>query len=65
MLNVLHDELLALSEFERRQGIRFADDGDDVNARREAAHQLDVQFPETVACKIYILSCCSLMMRRM
>ena len=50
MLNVLHDQLLALSKFERGERVSLPDDGNDVNARGETAHELDVQLAQTVAC---------------
>ena len=47
VLDVLHDQLLALGQLGRRQRVGLADDGDHVDARREALHELDVEFPET------------------
>ena len=49
VLDILHDQFLALHQLERRERVRFADDGDDVDARGETAHQLDVQLAEAVA----------------
>ena len=50
VLNVLHDQFLALSQLEWSKRISLADDRDDIDARRETAHELDVQLTETVAC---------------
>ena len=51
VLDILHDELLALGEFEWSKRISLADDWNDVDERRKAAHQLDVQLAQSVACK--------------
>lgn len=52
VLNVLHDQFLALRQLERSQGVGLADDGNDIDARREAAHEFDVELTETMACTI-------------
>ncbi len=46
VLDVLHDELLGLGELGRSEGISTADNWDDVHARRQALHELDVQLAE-------------------
>jgi hypothetical protein len=48
VLDVLHDALLEGVKLAGGKSVRFADNGDDVNAGREAAHKLDVEFAETV-----------------
>lgn len=45
--------LLEAFEFRRGQAVGLADDGDDVDARRQAAHQLDVHLAQAVQVKIY------------
>lgn len=47
VLDVLHDQLLRLSQLAGGQGVRATDDGNDVDARRQALHQLDIQLAET------------------
>lgn len=48
VLDVLHHSLLESVKLVRGEGVRLADDGDDVDAGGEAAHELDVEFAETV-----------------
>jgi hypothetical protein len=48
VLNVLHDELLALGKLERCEGVGLANDGNDVNAWAEAAHKLNVELAKSV-----------------
>lgn len=48
VLNVLHDQLLGLGELGRGEGVGTANDGNDVDTRSKALHQLDVQLAETV-----------------
>lgn len=43
MLDVLHHSLLEIAELAGGEGVGLADDGDDVNAGREAAHKLNVE----------------------
>lgn len=47
VLDVLHDQLLRFGKLAGGQGVGATDDGDDVDARRQALHQLDVQLAET------------------
>lgn len=47
VLDVLHDQLLRLGQLAGGQGVCATDDGDDVDARRQALHQLDIQLAET------------------
>lgn len=47
VLDVLHNQLLRLGKLTGGQGIGATDDGDNVDARRQALHQLDVQLAET------------------
>ena len=49
VLNVFHDQLLRLSQLGGRQRISLADNWDDVDTGRQALHELDVKFSETVA----------------
>lgn len=54
VLDVLHDQLLRLGQLTGGQGVCATDDGDDVDARRQALHQLDIQLAETkrtVSCR--------------
>lgn len=46
VLNVLHDELLGLCEFAWCEGVGLANDGDDVDARRKALHEFNIEFTE-------------------
>jgi hypothetical protein len=39
--------LLKRLQFLRDQGISLADDGNNINTRREPSHQLDIHFPQT------------------
>lgn len=48
VLDVLHDQLLGLGELGGSEGVGTANDGDDVDTRSKALHQLDVQLAETV-----------------
>ena len=43
VLNILHNKLLGLSKLSRGEGIRSADDGDDVDAGSKALHELDIK----------------------
>lgn len=43
--------LLEVSELSRCQGIRLADDGDDVDPGAQTLHQLDVNFSQTSAAR--------------
>ena len=47
MFDIFHDEFLGLGQLGRRQRIGLADDGDYVDSRRQAFHELDIQFSET------------------
>lgn len=47
VLDVLHDQLLRLGQLAGGKGVRATDDGNDVDARRQALHQLDIQLAET------------------
>lgn len=47
MLDVLHDQLLRLGQLAGGKRVRATNDGDDVDARRQALHQLDIQLAET------------------
>lgn len=47
VLDVLHHQLLRLGELSRGQRICAANDGDDVDTRSQALHQLDIQLAET------------------
>lgn len=47
VLDVLHDQLLRLSQLAGGQGVRATDDGNDVDTRRQTLHQLDIQLAET------------------
>lgn len=49
MLDVLHDQLLRLGELGGGEGVGATDNGNDVDAGREALHQLDVQLAETAS----------------
>lgn len=49
VLNVLHHQLLRLGQLSRGEGIGLSNDGDNVDAGREALHQFDIQFAQTVA----------------
>lgn len=49
VLNVLHDELLRLSQLGGGERVGLANDGNDVDAGRQALHKLDVEFAETAA----------------
>jgi hypothetical protein len=48
VLDVLHDQLLRLGQLAGGKGVCATDDGDDVNTRRQALHQLDIQLTETI-----------------
>jgi hypothetical protein len=47
VLNVLHNQLLGLGELVGGQGIGTTNDGDDVDARSQALHQLNVELAKT------------------
>lgn len=47
VLDVLHNQLLRLSELGGGKGVGATDDRDDVDAGCEALHQLDIQLAET------------------
>jgi hypothetical protein len=47
VLDILHDQLLGLGELVRGQGIGTTNDGDDVDARSQALHQLNVELAKT------------------
>lgn len=49
VFDVFHNQFLGLSQFGGSKGIGLSDDGDDVNTGREALHQLDIEFTETMA----------------
>lgn len=49
VLNVLHHQLLGLSELGRRQGVGATDHGDDVDTGSESLHELDIQLAETTS----------------
>jgi len=51
VLDVLHDKLLGLGKLSWCKGIGLADDRDDVAARGEALHQLNVKLAETRCCE--------------
>lgn len=48
VLDILHDELLRLSEFGGGERIGAANDGNNVNTRSKALHQFDIEFTKTV-----------------
>ena len=47
VFDILHDQLLRFGQLTGGQGVRATDDGDDVDARRQTLHQLDIQLTET------------------
>jgi hypothetical protein len=47
VLDILHNKLLGLGELGGSQGVGATDDGDNVDTRGEALHQLDVEFSQT------------------
>jgi hypothetical protein len=47
VLNVLHDQLLRLGELLGGKRVGATDNGNDVDARSKAPHQLDVELSET------------------
>ena len=49
VLNILHDQLLGLGQFCGCEGIGLADDGNNVDTRRQALHKFNVEFTEAVA----------------
>jgi hypothetical protein len=49
MFNIFHDQFFGLCELCRGEGVCLADDGDNVDTWREALHQFDIKFSETVA----------------
>lgn len=49
VLDVLHDQLLGLSQFGGSERVGLSDDGDNVDTGGEALHQFDIEFTQTVA----------------
>ena len=49
MLNILHDQFLGLGQFCGGEGVGLADDGNDINTRRQALHQFDIELAKAVA----------------
>ena len=47
VFNVFHDEFLGFGELGWSERVGFSDDGNDIDARREAFHELDIEFAET------------------
>lgn len=47
VLDVLHDQLLRFGQLAGGQGVCATDDGDDVDAGRQALHQLDIKLAQT------------------
>lgn len=47
VLDILHNKLLGLGELGGGQGVGATDDGDNVDTRGEALHQLDIEFSQT------------------
>lgn len=51
VLNILHNELLRLSELTGSERVGAANNGDNVDAGSKALHELDVEFSETTMCE--------------
>jgi hypothetical protein len=49
VLNILHDQLLGLSEFGGSEGVGLADNRDHVDTRGQALHQFNVELAQTMA----------------
>lgn len=49
MFNILHNQFFGLCKLCGSERVCLADDGDDVDTGREALHQFDIEFSETVA----------------
>ena len=48
MFNVFHDQFLRFGKFSGGEGIRLANDGNDIDAGREALHELNVELSEAM-----------------
>ena len=49
VFNVLHDQLLGLGQFGGGERVGLSNDRNDVNTGRQALHQFDIEFTQTVA----------------
>lgn len=49
VFDILHDQLLGLGQFSRSEGVGLSNNGDNVDTGREALHQFDIEFTQTVA----------------
>lgn len=47
VFDILHDKLLGLCKLGRSKRVGTADDGNNIDARRQALHELDIQLAET------------------